>query len=120
MVPKGRVPPEEGMKATLNKVRGGTVTKIATMEFTVAVGKASFVVTLNGKSWVVTERKEAVKRNGDSLANRDEVAKYDVRFELLFDHTDMGELFSPLLSAAEKLAKLTNGVVHEADNGVFQ
>ena len=120
MFPKDRLPPEEGVKATLSKVRGAVVTRIAEMEFTVAVGKMSFGVTLNDKSWVATETKQAVEQNGDSLPNRDEIKKYEMRFELLFDQTDMGDLFNPLLSAAEKLAKLTDGVVYESDNGVFQ
>ena len=101
------------MEATLNKVRNATVTKLADLEFSVTVGKMSFDVTLN-------EAKAAVERNGGALAKRDEVKTYDVRFELLLDHADMGDLFNPLLSAAEKLAKLTNGVVYESDNGVFQ
>lgn len=44
--------------------------------------------------------------------------KYDLRFELLFDHTDLGHLFTALLVAAH--AMLTNGVVYEPNNGVFQ
>jgi hypothetical protein len=90
MFPKDRLPPEEGVKATLDKIRDSKVTKTAEMEFTVAVGKTSFDVTLNDESWVAIETKEVVERNGDSLANRDEVRNYDLRFELLFDHADMG------------------------------
>jgi len=120
MFPKVRLPPEEVVKATLDKIRNSKVTKIEEMEFTVAVGKTSFDVTLNDESWVAIETKEFVEEHGDSLANRDEVRNYDVRFELLFDHRDMGDLFGQLFSAAEKLAKLTNGVVYEPGNGVFQ
>jgi len=120
MFSKAHLPPEQEIKAALVKVRNATVTKSAEMEFTVEVGKKSFVATLNDKSWVATETKEAVERNGASLSNRDEVKKYDTRFELLFDQTDMGDLFAPILSAAEKLARLTKGVIYESDNGVFQ
>jgi hypothetical protein len=120
MFPKDRTPSEEGVKAALDKIRSSKVTKIEDMEFTVAIGKTSFDVTLNDESWVAIETKEIVERNGDLLANRDEVRGYDVRFELLFDHRDMGDLFGHLFSAAEKLAKLTNGIIYESDNGVFQ
>ena len=118
--PKERVPSEEHVRNTLNNVRGAVVTKIEEMAFTVSVGEASFGVTLNDKSWVVRESKEAVEDDGQSLTNRDAVKTYDARFELLFDHTDMGDLFAPLLTTAEKLAKLTDGVIYETDNNVFQ
>ena len=120
MFPKTRLPTEAAVKAALAKVRDSKVTKTAEMEFTVAVGRTSFDVTLNDRSWVATETREVVERKGESLANPDEVRTYDSRFELLFDHRDMGDLFGHLFSAAEKLAKLTNGVVYESDNGVFQ
>lgn len=120
MFPKDRLPAEETVKATLDKIRDARVTKLETMEFTVAVAKTSFDVTLNDESYVVGETREFVGSDGSSLSNRDEVMKYDLRFELLFDHADMGKLFPSLLTVAEKLAKLTNGVVYEPDNGVFQ
>jgi hypothetical protein len=120
MFAKDHLPPEAEIKAALAKVRNVSVTKTAHMEFSVAAGKASFVVTLNDKSWVAAETKEAVERNGGSLSNRAQVAKYDARFELLFEQSAMGDLFAPILSAAEKLAKLTKGVIYEVDNGVFQ
>ena len=120
MFPKNRVPREAEVKAVLEKVRNVTVTTSANMEFSVAAGKQSFVVALNDQSWVATETKEAVDRNGGSLSNRAAVASYDARFELQFDHGDMADLFAPILSAAEKLAKLTGGVIYESDNGVFQ
>lgn len=49
-----------------------------------------------------------------------EIATYEARLEILFDHRDMGELLNPLLATAGRLAKLTSGVVYESSNGVFQ
>jgi len=120
MFPKDRLPPEADIKAVLDKVRNATVSRSGKMEFAVVAGKASFDIALNDQSWVATETKEAVERNGGSLSNRAAVASYDARFELQFDHGDMADLFAPILSAAEKLAKLTGGVIYESDNGVFQ
>jgi len=120
MFPRDRLPAEAQIKAALDKVRFVTVKKRAKMEFTVEAEEASFAIGLNDTPSVAIEIKEAVDHNGGSLSNRAEVAKYDARFEIVFDQDDMGDLFAPILSAAEKLAKLTKGVIYEADNGVFQ
>jgi hypothetical protein len=122
MFPKTRIPTKEALITTLSSLRSAKVTDRGGMAFTVATNGGSFDVALNAESYVVLETREAVDRNGDALDNADEVAKYDARFELLFDHRDMakGDLFNPLLAAAERLAKLTSGVVYEVDNGVFQ
>ena len=90
------------------------------MEFNVLTDGGSFDLGLNAEPYVVIETRNAVGRNRDALDHADEVATYDARLELLFDHRDMGELFNPLLAAAERLAKLTSGVVYESNNGVFQ
>jgi len=130
LFPKARVPSKDAVMSTLGQIRNATVTdlgelnpgvlKPGEMEFTVAVRGKSFDVALNASSYVVIETREAVAENRASLDHPDKVETYDTRFELLFDQTDMGELFNPLLAAAERLAKLTAGVVYEADNGVFQ
>jgi hypothetical protein len=120
MFSKEHLPSEAAVKAALAKVRDVSVTKAAEMEFTVTAATASFTVALNDESWVAIETKEVVERKGGSLPNRAEVARYDARFELLFDQADMGDLFAPILSAAERLETLTKGIIYEADNGVFQ
>lgn len=119
---KARVPTNEAVVATLSTLRSAKVTDRGEMEFTVSTDGGSFDVALNTESYVVEEARFAVDRNGDALDNPDEVATYDARFELLFDHRDMakGDLFNPLLAAAERLAKLTSGVVYEIDSGEFQ
>lgn len=120
LFPKARTPSKDAVHNTLSTIRGARVTDRADMEFTVATDGGSFDVSLNRLSYVVEESRFAVDRDRASLDNPDEVATYDARFELLFDHRDMGNLFNPLLAAAERLAKLTSGVVYESDNGVFQ
>jgi len=120
LFPKARIPTKEAAISTLSTLRSAKVTDRGDMEFTVATDGGSFDVALNTLSYVVEEARFAVDRNGDALDNADEVATYDARFELLFDQRDMGDLFNPLLGAAERLAKLTSGVVYETDNGVFQ
>jgi hypothetical protein len=85
------------------------------MEFTISAGGGSFDVALNAVPYVIIETREAVERNRDVLDNADEIATYDARFELLFDHQDIRELFNPILGAAERLAKLTSGVVYESN-----
>ena len=118
--PKARGPSTEAVVATLTAIGDMKVTDRGDMEFTVISDGGTFDVALNAEPYVVSETREAVDRNRDALINADEVATYDARLELLFDHRDMGELFNPLLAAAERLAKLTSGVVYESNNGVFQ
>jgi hypothetical protein len=120
LFPKARIPTKDAVIATLRTLRSATVTDRGEMEFTVATDGGSFDVSLNTLSYVLEETRFALDRNGDALDNPDEVATYDARFELLFDYLDIGDLFNPLLAAAERLAKLTSGVVYESDNGVFQ
>lgn len=120
MFPKARVPTKEAVIATLRSLRSAKVTDRGDMEFTVTTDEGTFDVGLNTLSFVVIESREAVERNRDALENADEVASYDARLELNFDQRDMGDLFNPLLAAAERLAKLTSGVVYESNNGVFQ
>lgn len=120
LFPKARVPTKEAILSTLRTVRSAQVTDVGEMSFTVVTDGGSFGVGLNAQSYVVIETREAVDRNRDALENPDEVATYDARLELLFEHGDMGELFNPLLVTAERLAELTSGVVWESDNGVFQ
>ncbi len=120
LFPKARVPSKEAIISTLNAIGDMTVTDLGDMEFTVVTDGGSFDVALNVESYVVTETGEALDRNRDGLDNADEVATFDARLELLFDDGDMGELFNPLLVTAERLAKLTSGVVYESNNGVFQ
>lgn len=120
LFPKARVPSKEAIISTLNAIGDMTVTDLGDMEFTVMTDDGSFDVALNAEPYVVIETREAVDRNGDTLDNPDEVATYDARLEILFDNRDMDELFNPILVTAERLAKLTSGVVYESDNGVFQ
>ncbi len=120
LFPKGRVPTEAAVAATLSTLRSANVTALGDMEFTISAGGGSFDVALNAESYVIIETREAVERNRGALDNADEIATYDARFELLFDQQDMGDLFNPILGAAERLAKLTSGVVYESNNGVFQ
>ena len=128
LFPKERVPSKDSVRSTLSQIRDATLTdqeepgalEPEEMGFTVAVHGKSFGVGLNTWSYVVIETREAVARNRALLDHPDEVATYDARFELLFDYRDMGDLFNPLLAAAERLAKLTSGVVYESNNGVFQ
>ncbi len=122
LFPKARIPTKEAVIASLNTLRNAKVTDRGEMEFTVATDGGNFDVALNTESYVVEEARFAVDSNRGALDNPDEVATFDARFELLFDHRDManGDLFDPLLGAAERLAKLTSGVVYETDNGVFQ
>lgn len=120
MFPKARLPTKEAVIATLRSLRSANVTDRGDMEFTVTTDEGTFDVGLNTLSFVVIESREAVERNRDALENADEVASYDARFELNFEQRHMGNLFNPLLAAAERLAKLTSGVVYESNNGVFQ
>jgi len=120
LFPNARVPTEEAVIATLSTLRSAKVTDLGDMEFTVITDGGSFDVALNAESYVIIETREAVERNRDALDNADEIATYDARFELLFEQQDMGDLFNPILGAAERLAKLTSGVVYESNNGVFQ
>jgi hypothetical protein len=64
--------------------------------------------------------RETVESAGADLANRDEVASFDARFEILFNRDAIGDLFNPLLAVGEKLAALTGGIVYESDNDAFQ
>jgi hypothetical protein len=122
MFPKARVPSKEAIMSTLSTIRSAKLTDRGEMEFTVTTDGGSFDVGLNTLSFAVIEAREAVEQNRDALENADEVATYDARLELNFDHRDMarGDIFNPLLTAAERLAKLTSGVVYESNNGVFQ
>jgi hypothetical protein len=120
LFPKARVPAEEAVIATLSTIPNANVTAMADMEFIVSVGGKSFDVALNAESYVIIETREAVHRNRDALDSADKIATYDARFELLFDQKDMGDLFNLIIGAAERLEKLTSGVVYESNNGVFQ
>jgi hypothetical protein len=122
MFPKARVPSKEAVISTLSTIRSAKVTDRGEMEFTVTTDGGSFDVGLNTLSFVLEETRFVVDRNRDALDNADEVATYDARFELNFDQRDManGDLFNPLLAAAERLAKLTSGVVYESNTGEFQ
>ncbi len=122
LFPKARIPTKEAVIASLNTLRNAKVTDLGEMEFTVVTDGGSFDVGLNAQSYVAIETREVVDRNRDALENADEIATYDARLELLFDNRDMakGDLFNPLLAAAERLAKLTSGVVYEANTGDFQ
>jgi hypothetical protein len=117
---KARVPSKEAIISTLTAIGDINVTDLGDMEFTVVSDGRSFDVALNAEPYVVIETREAVERNREALDNADELATYDARLELIFDHRDMGELFNPLLVTAERLAELTSGVVYESSNGVFQ
>lgn len=120
LFPKARIPTKEAVIATLSTLRTAKVTDRGDMEFTVTTNGGSFDVSLNTLAYVQEETRFLVDQRRESLESADEIATYDVRFELLFDSRDMGDLFNPLLAAAERLAKLTSGVVYEANTGEFQ
>ena len=105
LFPKARVPSKEAIISTLSTIRTSKVTDVGEMAFTVTTDGGSFDVGLNAESYVVVETREKVDRHRDVLDNPDEIATYDARFELLFDLRDMasGEIFNPLLAAAERL-----------------
>jgi hypothetical protein len=106
--------------ATLSTLRSAKVTDLGDMEFTVTTDGGRFDVSMNTLPDVLEETRFLVDENRESLERADEIATYDVRFELQFDSRDMGSLFNPLLAAAERLEKLTSGVVYEANTGEFQ
>jgi hypothetical protein len=120
LFPKARIPTKEAVIASLNTLRNAKVTDRGEMEFTVTTDGGSFDVSLNTLPYVLEETHFLVDENRESLERADEIATYDVRFELQFDSRDMGNLFNPLLAAAERLEKLTSGVVYEANTGEFQ
>lgn len=117
---KARIPTKEAVIATLSTLRSAKVTDLGEMEFTVTTDGGSFDVSLNTLPYVLEETRFLIDQHRESLERADEIATYDVRFELLFDNRDMGDLFNPLLAAAERLEKLTSGVVYEANTGEFQ
>jgi hypothetical protein len=128
LFPKARMPSKGAVMSTLNEIGDATdqgelnpgVLKPGEMEFSVTVPGGTFHVALNTLSYVLIETHTAVARDRKSLDHPEEVETYDARFELLFDYRDIGDLFNPLLAAAERLAELTSGVVYESNNGVFQ
>jgi hypothetical protein len=119
---KAHIPTKEAVLAALSTLRSAKVTDLGEMEFTVTTHGGSFDVSLNTLPYVLEETRFIVDQHRGSLERADEIATYDVRFELLFDHRDMakGDLFDPMLGAAERLEKLTSGVVYETDTGEFQ
>ena len=120
LFPKARLPSKDDVLSTLRRTRNAVVTDQGDMEFNVTVGAVSFGVGLNTLPYVFTETQETVEQHRATLDNADEIDTYDARFELVFDQTDIGDLFNPLCAASERLAKLTSGVVYEVNNGVFQ
>lgn len=91
------------------------MTDLGDIAFTVRTKGASFDVALNTPPYVVEETRFLVDRRRESLERANEIATHEARFELLFDENDMakGDLFDPLLGAAERLEKLTSDVVYE-------
>jgi hypothetical protein len=120
LFPKVRIPTKEAVIATLSTLRSAKVTDLGDMEFTVTTDGGSFDVSLNTLPYVLEETRFLVDENRKTLERADEIATYDVRFELQFDSRDISNLFNPLLAAAERLEKLTSGVVYEANTGEFQ
>ncbi|MCW5801204.1 MAG: hypothetical protein KIT31_02230 [Deltaproteobacteria bacterium] len=121
LFPKAKLPGKESVLRTLREIKGVRVdTTGEAMKFTVIAVGGHFDVGLNVSMDVVVESREAVERARDELEKPEEIAAYDARFELLFSRDEIGVLFNPLLAAAERLARLTAGVVYESDNGVFQ
>ncbi|MBX3161059.1 MAG: hypothetical protein KF773_34180 [Deltaproteobacteria bacterium] len=121
LFPKSKLPGKESVLRTLREIQGVRVeTTGEAMTFTVIAGGGRFDIGLNVSTEVAIEAREAVERARDALEKPDEIAAYDARFELLFDRDEMSVVFNPLLAAAERLARLTRGVVYESDNGVFQ
>jgi hypothetical protein len=122
LFPKARIPTKDAVIAKLSTLRNARVTDLGDMEFTVTTNGGSFDVSLNTLPYVLEETRFLVDQRRGSLERAAEIATYDARFELLFDEKDMarGDLFDPLLGAAERLEKLTSGVVYEANTGEFQ
>ncbi|MBV8760172.1 MAG: hypothetical protein JO257_22965 [Deltaproteobacteria bacterium] len=122
LFPKARIPTKEAVIATLSTIRSAKVTDLGDMEFTVVTDGGTFDVSLNTLAYVLEETRFVVDENRKSVERADEIATYDARFELLFDERDMasGDIFNPLLAAAERLEKLTSGVVYETNTGEFQ
>ena len=106
----------------MSTIRSARVTDLGDMEFTVRTEGGSFDVALNTPPYVLEETRFLVDRRRESLERANEIATREARFELLFDekHMAKGDLFDPLLGAAEHLEKLTSGVVYEPNTGEFQ
>jgi hypothetical protein len=120
MFPKARVPSENAVSEVLRSIRGATIRSEGELAFTVEVGRRSFVVAINALPHIVAETRALVEQHRAALDDPAVIETYDARLELWFDEGDMGDLFNPILAAAERLAELTGGVVYEANTGVFQ
>jgi hypothetical protein len=121
LFPQSRIPAKNAVLEALRKIKGARVeTDGEAMSFTVITAGGSFGVGLNVTADVAIETCEAVERAGGGRDDASTIAGYDARFELLFNRDEIGDLFNPLLTAAERLAELTRGVVYESDNRAFQ
>jgi hypothetical protein len=120
LFPKSRVPQREDVLSALSTTRGCSAREVGEYDYDVTFGSHTFSIALNTQAYVRIESREAVESAGSELPNRDEVANFDARFEILFNGDAIGELFTPLLAIADRLAALTGGIGYEADNDAFQ
>lgn len=81
--------------------------------------KVEVTVGLSTAPHVPDEAAQIVAAFGDDLPDRDRVARYDARYELLWDARRSAAVFHVVASIAGSLQRACGGVIFDSTDGTF-
>ncbi|MBX3154850.1 MAG: hypothetical protein KF773_02535 [Deltaproteobacteria bacterium] len=103
----------------IDVVKTDQQTLVATVHDALTGNAADITVGLNLESHVVLESDEFASEHAGERPDRDDIARMDARFELVWDLEYSDETYNPLLFMAEILHKMCGAVTFDTLTGQF-
>jgi hypothetical protein len=102
------------------KVRSeGDKRLVVTVFDTLTNRTADFTIGLNDEPHVIVESAEIAEQFGAERPDRDDIAKFDARFELVWSLDNGDETYNPMLWVSEILQDTCGAVVFDTVSGAF-